>query len=75
MFSGLDFLRNMLWRHQLCLQSVLLLKDPHASSVWQGRTAPTEFPASQRLVPTLVSQETGLGLGSLFLRAFRVKVS
>lgn len=50
----------------------LLLKGPHASSVWQGRTAPTDFPARQRLVPTLVSQETGLGW--ILLRAFRVKI-
>lgn len=38
--------------------------------MWQGRTAPTDFPASWRLVPTLVSQETGLDW--ILLRAFRV---
>lgn len=31
-------------KYLLC---ALLLKEPHASSVWQGRAAPTEFPAGQ----------------------------
>lgn len=57
-------------KHLLC---ALLLKEPHASSVWQGRTAPTDCPASQGLVPALVSQETGLGW--ILLRAFRIKLS
>lgn len=57
-------------KHLLC---ALLLKEPHASSVWLGRTAPTDCPASQRQVPTLVSQETGLS--RILLRAFRIKIS
>lgn len=56
-------------KYLLC---ALLLKEPHASSVWQGRAAPKTFlPA--KLVPTLVRKETGLGW--ILLRAFRVKVS
>lgn len=74
MFSGLDFLRNKLWWHQLPLQSIfcmLFYLKSLMPYLCQGRTAPSDFPASWRLVPTLVSQETGLGW--ILVRTFRIK--